>query len=84
MTKNKTHKTIRLGTNLFSVSGSKNRKCTVINSNNQYSINYRHYSGSYEISMSYSGKFNMHKSYSGRIENAIGHSASGCRDWGTI
>lgn len=84
MTKNKTHKTIRLGTNLFSVSGSKNRKCSIINSKNIYSINYRNYSGTYEISMSHSGKFNMHRSYSGMIENAIGSSASGSRNWGAI
>ena len=49
MTKNRAHKTIKLGANVTSVSGSKNRKCTIVNSDNQYFFNYHnYYSGTYE------------------------------------
>jgi hypothetical protein len=80
LTKNKTYKKIKLGANAYSVSGSENRKCTVVNNESQRSVNYRHYSGTYEISMSYSRKLSMHRSYSGRTENDAGFSASGSRN----
>lgn len=75
MVKNKITKTIKLGTYLHSTSGLENRKCSV-NSNTYYTC----YNGIFNYSRSYSGKFNMNKSYSGMIENAIGSSASGCRN----
>lgn len=78
MTKNKIYKTIRFMANLYSVSGSKNAKCSMNDTS------YTSYTGSYDLSMSYSGELSGHKSYSGRIENAMGHSASGCRDWKLI